>query len=35
MKEGRDGTLRLPVGAGNGTPLQDSSLENPMDGGAW
>ena len=21
--------------AGNGTPLQYSSLENPMDGGAW
>ena len=20
---------------GNGTPLQDSCLENPMDGGAW
>ena len=23
------------VGEGNGTPLQYSSLENPMDGGAW
>ena len=23
------------VGEGNGTPLQDSCLENPMDGGAW
>ena len=23
------------VGAGNGTPLQYSCLENPMDGGAW
>ena len=23
------------IGKGNGTPLQDSSLENPMDGGAW
>ena len=22
-------------GEGNGTPLQSSSLENPMDGGAW
>ena len=22
-------------GAGNGNPLQDSCLENPMDGGAW
>ena len=23
------------VGEGNGTPLQDSCLEHPMDGGAW
>ena len=23
------------VGEGNGTPLQQSCLENPMDGGAW
>ena len=22
-------------GGGNGTPLQYSCLENPMDGGAW
>ena len=22
-------------GEGNGSPLQDSCLENPMDGGAW
>ena len=22
-------------GKGNGTPLQYSCLENPMDGGAW
>ena len=22
-------------GEGNGTPLQHSGLENPMDGGAW
>ena len=22
-------------GEGNGTPLQDSHLANPMDGGAW
>ena len=22
-------------GEGNGTPLQDYCLENPMDGGAW
>ena len=26
---------RLPFGEGNGTPLQHSCLENPMDGGAW
>ena len=25
----------LSHGEGNGTPLQDSCLENPMDGGAW
>ena len=24
-----------PCGEGNGTPLQYSCLENPMDGGAW
>ena len=23
------------IGEGNGTPLQDSRLENPIDGGAW
>ena len=23
------------IGEGNGTPLQNSCLENPMDGGAW
>ena len=23
------------LGAGNGTPLQYSCMENPMDGGAW
>ena len=23
------------IGEGNGTPLHDSCLENPMDGGAW
>ena len=30
--------LNLPIrfsGEGNGTPLQYSCLENPMDGGAW
>ena len=25
----------LKMGEGNGTPLQYSCLENPMDGGAW
>ena len=25
----------MPTGEGNGTPLQYSCLENPMDGGAW
>ena len=25
----------IAFGEGNGTPLQYSSLENPMDGGAW
>ena len=28
------GSGRYP-GEGNGTPLQYSCLENPMDGGAW
>ena len=27
--------LHLNLGEGNGTPLQYSCLENPMDGGAW
>ena len=27
--------LNLRYGEGNGTPLQYSCLENPMDGGAW
>ena len=27
--------LSLYNGEGNGTPLQYSCLENPMDGGAW
>ena len=26
---------RGPLGEGNGTPIQYSCLENPMDGGAW
>ena len=29
------GMARLVTGEGNGTPLQYSCLENPMDGGAW
>ena len=28
------GKIRSP-GEGSGNPLQDSCLENPMDGGAW
>ena len=38
MSQGRvalAGGLLLDVGEGNGTPLQYSCLENPMDGGAW
>ena len=27
--------LGISIGEGKGTPLQYSSLENPMDGGAW
>jgi len=27
--------FREEDGEGNGTPLQYSCLENPMDGGAW
>ena len=27
--------VRIDYGEGNGTPLQYSCLENPMDGGAW
>ena len=27
--------VQLKPGEGNGTPLQYSCLENPMDGGAW
>ena len=27
--------LSSNYGEGNGTPLQYSCLENPMDGGAW
>ena len=27
--------LGISLGEGNGTPLQYSCMENPMDGGAW
>ena len=27
--------LETKIGEGDGTPLQYSCLENPMDGGAW
>ena len=27
--------VAMRIGEGNGTPLQYSCLENPMDGGAW
>ena len=33
--EGRKDMGRDQLGEGNGTPLQYSCLENPMDGGAW
>ena len=28
-------SMQSTSGDGNGTPLQSSCLENPMDGGAW
>ena len=35
-REGAEGYLWAPVTPeGDGTPLQYSCLENPMDGGAW
>ena len=34
--EGKNKTYLMEMlGEGNGTPLQYSCLENPMDGGAW
>ena len=33
--ERKYGIDRFSYGEGNGTPLQYSCLENPMDGGAW
>ena len=40
LKKKKDNSDQLPrlltsFGEGNGTPLQYSCLENPMDGGAW
>ena len=35
VKRKNKGVLVDWFGEGNGTPLQYSSLENPMDGGAW
>ena len=32
---GNMAVTKLEIGEGNGTPLQYSCLENPMDGGAW
>ena len=34
-KEYQTSGLRRPPGEGNGTPLQYSCLESPMDGEAW
>ena len=33
--DGNLGCFHILTGEGNGTPLQYSCLENPMDGGAW
>ena len=33
--EGINSRIMEADGEGNGTPLQYSCLENPMDGGAW
>ena len=35
MASGLKKIFYLSIGEGNGTPLQYSCLENPMDGGAW
>ena len=35
MKTGRIRLAKSKEGEGNGNPLQYSSLENLMDGGAW
>ena len=38
-RQNENKTVLMPLnqvnGEGNGTPLQNSCLENPMDGGAW
>ena len=35
MWEGHIYLSIIIIGEGNGTPLQYSCLENPMEGGAW
>ena len=35
LKNQLNRVLTVMLGEGNGTPLQYSCLENPMDGGAW
>ena len=35
IEEGEIRVYYAVIGEGNGTPLQYSCLENPMDGGAW
>ena len=35
QNEAKQDKLSQEMGEGNGTPLQYSCLENPMDGGAW
>ena len=35
MRKQNLGAVIAHFGEGNGTPLQDSCLENPMDRGAW
>ena len=35
VKHCRKVTAAMKFGEGNGTPLQYSCLENPLDGGAW
>ena len=35
LKQISSSSSRVSHGEGNGSPLQSSCLENPMDGGAW